>query len=126
MMAYHFPGVAGGEVPVDDLAGLPVTGVKDSSGSPERLAAEVDLDWSGAVYTGSAALVGYAGWLGADGAIVAAANLVPELCAAAWDGDAAAQHELLRTERAIGDTFPGDLKKAMAERFGTPTTCRSR
>lgn len=125
MMAYHFPGVAGGEVPVDALAGLPVTGVKDSSGSPERLAQEVDLDWPGTVYTGSAALLGYASWLGADGAIVAAANLLPERCVAAWNGDAAAQHEVLRAERAIGDRFPGGLKQAMAERFGTPSTSRS-
>ena len=125
LMAYHFPGVAGGEVPVDALADLPVSGVKDSSGSPERLAQEIDLEWPGTVYTGSAALVGYAGWLGATGAIVAAANLIPELCAKAWDGDAAAQLELLRTERALGPTFPGALKEAMEKRFGTPTTCRS-
>jgi dihydrodipicolinate synthase/N-acetylneuraminate lyase len=124
VLAYHYPGQAGGEVPADALPTLPVTGVKDSTGSPERLAAQLDLDWPGAVYTGSAALLGYARWLGAAGAIVAAANLVPERCVAAWDGDAVAQREVLRAERAAGQRFPAGLKEAMAERFGTPTACR--
>jgi dihydrodipicolinate synthase/N-acetylneuraminate lyase len=124
VLAYHYPGAAGGEVPVDALPTLPVTGVKDSTGSPERLAAQLDLGWSGAVYTGSAALLGYAGWLGAAGAIVAAANLVPEQCVAAWDGDADAQREVLRAERAAGQRFPGSLKEAMAKRFGTSTGSR--
>jgi dihydrodipicolinate synthase/N-acetylneuraminate lyase len=124
VLAYHYPGSAGGEVPVEALPRLPVTGVKDSTGSPERLAAQLDLGWSGAVYTGSAALLGYAGWLGAAGAIVAAANLVPEQCVAAWGGDADAQREVLRAERAAGQRFPGGLKEAMAKRFGTATGSR--
>ena len=119
VLAYHYPGVAGGEVPVEALAGLPVAGVKDSSGNPARLAQEIDLDWPGAVYTGAAALLGYASWLGATGAIVAAANVVPEQCVAAWSGDAAAQHEVARTERAYR-AAPGGVKGAMAARFGTP------
>jgi dihydrodipicolinate synthase/N-acetylneuraminate lyase len=123
-LAYHYPGVAGGEVPVDALPALPVVGVKDSTGSAERLAHQVDLGWSGSVYTGSPALLGYAGWLGATGAIVAVANAVPEECLAAWAGDAAAQRSVLRFDRGLGGRFPHGLKEAMARRFGTPVTSR--
>jgi 4-hydroxy-tetrahydrodipicolinate synthase len=121
VLAYHYPGVVGGEVPVEALATLPLAGIKDSTGHPGRLAEEVDLDWPGAVYTGSAALLGYARWLGAAGAIVAAANVLPELCLAAWHGDADAQREVLRVERAYRPVFPAGIKAAVAERFGTPT-----
>ena len=124
VLAYHYPGVAGGDVPVESLSGLPVTGIKDSSGSPARLAHELSLGWPGAVYTGAPALLGYARWLGAAGAIVAAANVQPEECVAAWDGQAAAQLTVMDTERASGDRFPGGLKQAMARRFGTATGCR--
>jgi dihydrodipicolinate synthase/N-acetylneuraminate lyase len=119
VLAYHFPGKAGGPVPLDALAGLPLRGIKDSSGDPGRLAAELDLDWDGAVYTGSAALLGYASWLGATGAILAVANLVPEKCLAAWAGDADAQREVIRTEAAY-KAAPGGLKKA----GGLPPTRR--
>jgi len=118
MLAYHYPGVAGGEVPVEALADLPLAGIKDSTGNAARLAHEIELDWAGAVYTGAAALLGYAGWLGGTGAIVAAANVVPEKCLAAWRGDAAAQHEVIRVERAYR-AVPGGLKAAMADAFGT-------
>jgi dihydrodipicolinate synthase/N-acetylneuraminate lyase len=103
---------------VEALTGLPVAGVKDSSGQPARLAHEIDLDWPGAVYTGAAALLGYASWLGATGAIVAAANVVPRQCLAAWAGDAAAQREVARAERQYR-AAPGGLKGVLAERTGT-------
>ncbi|MCA2216213.1 dihydrodipicolinate synthase family protein [Jidongwangia harbinensis] len=122
VLAYHYPGVAGGEVPVAALTGLPLAGLKDSSGIPARLAAEIDLEWPGAVYTGSAALTGYARWLGATGAILAVANVAPELSLAAWDGDAGAQRELIRTEQSY-KAGPG-LKAALADRYGTPPTRR--
>jgi dihydrodipicolinate synthase/N-acetylneuraminate lyase len=118
VLAYHYPGVAGGEVPVEALADLPLAGIKDSTGNPARLAHEIQMDWPGAVYTGAAALLGYAGWLGGTGAIVAAANVVPQKCIAAWQGDAAAQHEVIRMERAY-KAVPGGLKAAMADAFGT-------
>jgi dihydrodipicolinate synthase/N-acetylneuraminate lyase len=123
VLGYHYPGVAGGELPVDALTELPLAGLKDSSGVPARLAQELDLDWTGAVYTGSPALVGYAGWLGAAGAILAVANLEPEQCLAAWAGDAAAQRALLRAERQY-KARPGGLKAALAERYGAPPTRR--
>jgi 4-hydroxy-tetrahydrodipicolinate synthase len=125
LLAYHYPGVAGGEVPVDALPRLPVRGVKDSSGDAERLLRELALDgWPGSVYTGSATLAGYAGRLGAAGAILAAANAVPEECLAAWDGDPAAQRRLLHTHLAVRYRFPQGLKELVARRFGTPVGCR--
>jgi 4-hydroxy-tetrahydrodipicolinate synthase len=118
VLAYHYPGVAGGPVPVEALAELGVAGIKDSSGDPVRFGHELGLGGDLAVYTGSSALLGYASWLGAAGAIVAAANLVPEQCLAAWDRDAAAQHVVLRTERE-SRALPGGFKQAMARQYGT-------
>ena len=124
VLAYHWPGVAGGEVPVEALAGLPISGVKDSSGDATRLVRQVAMDWAGSVYTGSPALISYARWLGAAGAIVAAANVAPELCVAAWDGDLQAQRDVVLADHATAGRVPQDLKQAMATRFGTPITCR--
>ncbi|HEU4347305.1 MAG TPA: dihydrodipicolinate synthase family protein [Actinoplanes sp.] len=123
VLAYHYPGVAGGEVPVPALTELPVAGIKDSSGNAARLSQEIDLDWPGAVYTGTSALAGYANWLGATGAILAVANLEPEQCLAAWAGDAEAQRAVIRAERGY-KALPGGLKAALAERYGTPRTRR--
>jgi 4-hydroxy-tetrahydrodipicolinate synthase len=118
VLAYHYPGVAGGPVPVDALGDLGLAGIKDSSGDPARLGHELQLGGDLAVFTGASALIGYASWLGAAGAIVAAANLVPEECLAAWERDAAAQHLVLRAERE-SKALPGGLKEAMARRHGT-------
>jgi len=118
VLAYHYPPVAGGPVPVDRLPELPVRGVKDSSGDPARLGHELSPGWDGEVHVGASALLGHASWLGAAGAIVAAANLVPEDCLAAWDRDAAAQHRVMRAERQA-KARPGGLKAAVAARFGT-------
>ena len=118
VLAYHYPGVAGGPVPVEALPGLGLAGIKDSSGDPARFGHELGLGGGLAVYTGASALLGYASWLGAAGAIVAAANLVPGECLAAWDRDAAAQHEVLRVERE-SKALPGGLKEAMARQYGT-------
>ena len=125
VLAYHFPPTAGGPVPVESLPSLPVHGIKDSSGDPERLLGELELDgWAGSTYVGSAPLTSYAAALGATGAILAAANLAPEDCVAAWDGDIIAQRRLLSAHRICRDRFPYGLKNAMAGRFGTPTTAR--
>lgn len=123
VLAYHFPGVAGAEVPVASLASLPVRGVKDSTGDPVRLLATLDA-WAGATYVGSSAIVGYAGYLGAAGAILAVANAVPEECLAAWGGDAGAQRRLLGAHLAAGRRFPHGLKELVAARFGTSTVSR--
>jgi 4-hydroxy-tetrahydrodipicolinate synthase len=122
VFAYHFPGVAGDAVALDDLPRLPVAGVKDSSAEPERLLAE--LEWDGQVFVGSSSLIGYAGALGATGAILAVANAVPEDCLAAWDGDASAQRRLLGPHRTARTRFPHGLKELTAARFGTSTRSR--
>jgi 4-hydroxy-tetrahydrodipicolinate synthase len=125
LYAYHYPGVAGGAVPLDALPDLPVRGLKDSTGDPERLLRELAVpDWSGDVYTGSAALVGYAGLVGATGAIVAAANFAAEDCLAAWEGSGDAQRRLLAAHLAVRERFPHGLKRAVAERYGTSVTTR--
>ncbi|PRY32992.1 dihydrodipicolinate synthase family protein [Pseudosporangium ferrugineum] len=116
VLAYHYPAVAGGPVPVGALATLPVTGIKDSSGDAARLGHELEAGCD--VYVGASALLGYAGWLGATGAIVAAANLVPEDCLAAWERDVAAQRRVMRAEREA-KAGPGGLKAAIAARYGT-------
>ncbi|GAA1789956.1 dihydrodipicolinate synthase family protein [Planosporangium flavigriseum] len=123
VLAYHFPGVAGGEVPVEALAGLPVAGLKDSTGNAERLLAELDA-WDGWTYVGAPVLTGYAGALGAAGAILAVANAVPEDCLAAWDGDPTAQRRLFGAHQAARSRFPYGLKELVAQRFGTSTTAR--
>ena len=123
VLAYHYPPVAGGEVPVDALAGLPVQGLKDSSGDAERLLEEL-AGWDRPTYVGSSALVAYAGRLGAAGAILAVANVAPEDSVAAFDGDAAAQHRLLGPHLAVRQRFPHGLKAAVAQRFGTAVHSR--
>jgi 4-hydroxy-tetrahydrodipicolinate synthase len=123
VLAYHFPPNAGGEVPVDALGTLPLQGIKDSSGDPERLLRELEA-WSGWTYSGAAVLTSYAARVGAAGSILAAANLAPEDCLAAWDGDGAAQRRLLAVHRTCRTRFPHGMKAAMAQRYGTPVAAR--
>ncbi len=123
VVAYHFPSVAGGEVAVEDLTRLSVSGLKDSSGDPERLLAELE-NWGGHIYVGSTVLVGYAGALGAAGAILAVANAAPEHCIAAWQGDWSAQRRLLVDHQVARARFPLGLKQLVAVRFGTATLSR--
>lgn len=124
VIGYHNPGPLG--VPgigVRELAGLPFAGLKDSSGDPNRLLHELAA-WNGAVYVGNAAIAGYAGPLGAAGAILALANAQPEACVAAFGGDLEAQRSLTETHTAIREHGLGVLKQATAERFGTSTVRR--
>jgi 4-hydroxy-tetrahydrodipicolinate synthase len=125
VLAYHFPGIAGGEVPVDALPALPVAGIKDSTGDAERLLRTVE-GFSGWTYVGSSSLVSLAGQLGATGAILAVANAVPEDCVAAFGGggDGSAQRRLTGPSQAARDRFPYALKELVARRFGTATACR--
>jgi 4-hydroxy-tetrahydrodipicolinate synthase len=123
VLGYHFPGVAGGELPVGALGGLPLAGLKDSSGDAERLLSTLD-GWRGAVYTGSSALPLLAGAVGAAGAILAVANVAPEDCLAAWSGDGAAQVRLTGPHLAARGRFPSGLKRLVAQRFGTSAQTR--
>lgn len=123
VLAYHFPDVSPPGIPIAALAGLPVAGLKDSTGDPARLCEELDvLDGAGAhLYTGSSWVLSFAGRLGAAGAILALANVEPERCIDAFGGDDAAQRALTAANlRARA----GGLKAMAAERWGTSTAAR--
>ncbi len=123
VLAYHYPAVSPPGIPVNALAGLPVSGLKDSSADPARLAETVS-SWDRPVYCGSAAFLPYAGALGCAGAILALANAKPELCLAAFAGDVGAQMELLPDHRFVAGRFPKGIKELVAARFGSSPTTR--
>jgi 4-hydroxy-tetrahydrodipicolinate synthase len=122
VLAYHFPKASEPGIGLEVLPKLPVAGIKDSSGDPDRLLAE--LDWGKPVYTGSSAILSFAGPLGCAGAILSLANVEPEGCIAAFTGDAAAQRRLTGAHQASRVNFPRGLKEMMATRFGTSPICR--
>lgn len=126
VLAYHFPAVSAPGIPVDVLARLPVQGAKDSSGDPERLLAELDLfDPAGmALYAGSASLLALAGPAGCAGAILAMANVEPELCALAFSGDPGAQRALAPSIADAREAFPRGLKEMAARKWGTSAVAR--
>lgn len=122
VLAYHYPTASAPGIALDVLADLPVTGIKDSSGDPARLLAEVG-DPQRPVWVGSSALVLMAGPVGAAGAILALANAEPERCVAAFGGDGAAQVAMLSGHRRVGQ-FPVGLKSLVADRWGYSAACR--
>jgi 4-hydroxy-tetrahydrodipicolinate synthase len=122
-LAYHFPQTAPPGIPVEALPDLPVQGMKDSSGDPERLLSELEV-FDGPLYVGAAMLVLMAGSLGIAGAILAVANADPEHAIAAFAGDPAAQRALLAAHRRVKARFPLGLKDAIADRFGTSRATR--
>jgi 4-hydroxy-tetrahydrodipicolinate synthase len=124
VLAYHFPRISAPGVPVEALAGLPVVGVKDSSGDPNRLLDEL-AHYPGAIYVGSAALLALAGPMGAAGAILALANIEPERCVAAFAGDAAAQLVLADRHLAVQRGGPAALKAVLAAERGTSAATRA-
>jgi dihydrodipicolinate synthase/N-acetylneuraminate lyase len=123
VLAYHYPLVSAPGVPVDALAGLPVAGVKDSSGDPDRLLHEL-AHYPGATYVGSSAVLALAGPMGAAGAILALANIEPERCVAAFAGDARAQLELADRHLDARRGGVAALKKVLATERGTPAGTR--
>ena len=122
VLAYHYPRASEPGIPIEVLPKLPVAGLKDSSGDPERLLAE--LDCGKPLYTGSSAILSFAGPLGCAGAILALSNLEPEGCIAAFTGDAAAQRRLTAAHLASRIDFPRGIKEMMSARFGTSPVCR--
>jgi 4-hydroxy-tetrahydrodipicolinate synthase len=124
LLAYHFPLASPPGIPVDLLPALPIRGVKDSSGDADRLAFMLEC-YEGEIYVGSPTVLALAGPLGATGAILGLANLVPERCAAAWAGDLDAQRALLTDHLAAAVDFPRALKERMAADLGTPAGVRS-
>lgn len=123
VVAYHIPWVSSPGVPVDQLAGLPVAGVKDSSGSADRLLDEI-AHYRGATYVGSSALLALAGPMGGAGAILALANIEPERCCRAFAGDAGAQRELADRHLEVRAGGPQALKRILAASSGISPVSR--
>jgi len=123
VLAYHIPWVSAPGVPVSALADLPIAGLKDSAGDPDRLLAEI-AHYPGRTYVGSSALLALAGPLGGTGAILAVANAEPELCSAAFAGDAQAQHKLIDTHLAVREGGVPALKRILAGQRGTVALSR--
>lgn len=123
VLAYHIPWISAPGVPVDALAGLPIAGVKDSSGSADRLLDEI-ARYRGATYVGSSALLALAGPMGGAGAILALANVEPERCCRAFAGDAAAQRELAGRHLAVRAGGPAALKRILAADRGMSAVVR--
>jgi 4-hydroxy-tetrahydrodipicolinate synthase len=118
VLGYHYPAVSAPGIAVDDLPGLPVDGVKDSSGDANRLLATLEV-FDRPLYTGSSAVLSLAGPIGCTGAILGLANVEPERCVAAFAGDAGAQRALAPAHLAMARQFPAGLKSLMAGRWGT-------
>lgn len=117
VLAYHVPWVSAPGVPVRDLPSLPVAGIKDSSGSADRLLDEL-AHYDGAVYVGSSALLALAGPMGGAGAILALANIEPEACCQAFAGEAAVQRRLAESHLRVHAGGPAELKRMLAQRRG--------
>lgn len=123
VLAYHNPSLACADIPVADLGALPVAGVKDSSGRPDRLLDEL-TSYSGDSYVGSAGFLALAGPMGAAGALLALANLAPEACVTAFAGDATAQRDLAGAHLTASRGGIPQLKRMLAEAAGLSPVCR--
>ena len=108
VLAYHNPALAAKTLPTGMLPSLDVDGVKDSSGSTNRLADLVELGVR--VYVGSPTQLALAGSCGAAGALLAVANVAPTDCIGAWNGDMVAQRRLFALHRRASADFPSFLK----------------
>ena len=62
--------------------------------------------------------------LGATGAILAVANLEPELCVDAFAGSVTAQKDLLGAHKILSCYGVKGIKEELARRHGTSTVCR--
>ena len=122
LLAYHFPGMTPPGISMAHLRDLPVVGLKDSTGDPNRLSEELTT-YDGHTYVGSSALVHTAGALGAPGVILALANAEPEDCIAAFRGDAEAQLRLAGPHASL-PPFPQGVKALTAARWGVSAATR--
>ncbi|HLW45437.1 MAG TPA: dihydrodipicolinate synthase family protein [Acidimicrobiales bacterium] len=113
VLAYHNPALAARKLGTQELPSLDVDGVKDSSGSSNRLADLVELGVR--VYVGSPTQLALAGPCGAAGALLALANVAPTDCIAAWNGDVIAQRRLFALHRRAAHGFPAYLKHTAPE-----------
>jgi dihydrodipicolinate synthase/N-acetylneuraminate lyase len=109
LLAYHNPPMSSPGVAAGDVPALGVDGIKDSSGSTNRLAELVELGVP--AYVGSPTMLAIAGACGARGAFLAVANVAPALCLAAWHGDMAAQRRLFGVHLRSTADFPSYLER---------------
>jgi dihydrodipicolinate synthase/N-acetylneuraminate lyase len=123
VLAQHHPGLAPPGVQLPDLPLLQIDGYEDVMADAERLLETLEI-FDGPVYTGSSAMLALAGPAGAAGAILALANVDPERCAAAFEGDGAQQRALTRGHIEAQVDFPEGLKTMATRRFGTSATVR--
>jgi 4-hydroxy-tetrahydrodipicolinate synthase len=123
VLGYHFPAVSRPGISVDLLAELPIAGLKDSTGDPERLALEADALPVG-LYTGSASVLLQGRAMGCSGAILALANVDPVGCAQAWEGDGPCQRELINGHRVGALAGIPGLKRTLAALRGTSPVTR--
>lgn len=123
VLAYHFPKVSEPGITIEELRALKVAGLKDSTGDAERLLEEL-AHFHKPIYTGSSALVTMAGMLGCTGAILAAANMAPELCSDAFAGSVPAQRDLLSYHLIVTRSGVKGIKEELARRYSTSTSCR--
>ncbi len=121
LLAYHYPKVSAPGVPIERLGELPVDGLKDSSGDPERLVREVGA-FPGRVYTGQHSLLLLAGAIGCAGAILALANVDVEGCAKALRGDPEAQRRVVCDHLELGSVAA--LKRRIAAVSGIDPAVR--
>lgn len=97
VMLYNVPGMAGFSLTaslVATLAGHPnVVGIKETSNDLERHAQFAMVSPERFAVLSGWAPVAYPAWtMGAKGAIIAVANVVPEACATLWDHAQAGRH----------------------------------
>lgn len=123
VLAYHNPAVSEPGLAMDELKALKVGGVKDSTGDGERMLDMVSW-YKGWIYTGVATMVYFSGQIGCTGAILAAANLEPELCADAWAGSVQAQKDLIHVHKIVAHEGVKGIKQELARKFHTSTACR--
>lgn len=100
VMLYNVPGMAGFSLPVNTVQELSahsnIIGMKETSSDLERHAQYVAVRPSFAVLSGWAP-VAYPAWMiGARGAIIAVANILPDVCATLWDHYQAGRHDEAR------------------------------
>jgi 4-hydroxy-tetrahydrodipicolinate synthase len=123
VLGYHYPSASPPGIPVDVVPELPIAGLKDSTGDPQRLAIEADALPIG-LYTGSAAVLLQGRAMGCSGAILALANIDPAGCIQAWDGDGACQRDLITGHRVGALSGIPGLKRTLAALRGTSPVTR--
>ena len=96
--------------------------MKDSSGDPERLLAELEV-FDGWLYVGAAAILLMAGSLGIAGAVLAVANVDPSTPSPPSPATSA-QRALLAAPGGCGPASPTGWADAIADRFGTSRVAR--